>query len=126
MNNNVPEGAEEAEVLKSIISPYYPEDPWEVLGERRFEGPRIVPKSEKGTPVQEFYRDATVFVTGGTGFLGLVLIEKLLRSCPHLNRVYILMRTKRDKTPQQRFEEIVQNPVIKKKNFFLENLLKNL
>lgn len=29
--------------------------------------------------VQKFYNDLTIFVTGGTGFLGKQLIEKLLR-----------------------------------------------
>lgn len=29
--------------------------------------------------IQEFYKDATVFITGATGFLGKILVEKLLR-----------------------------------------------
>lgn len=29
--------------------------------------------------IQEFYRDTTIFVTGATGFLGKILLEKLLR-----------------------------------------------
>lgn len=32
--------------------------------------------------VVEFYKGKNVFLTGGTGFLGITLIEKLLRSCP--------------------------------------------
>ena len=31
------------------------------------------------TAVQSFYRDRTVFITGGTGFIGKIIIEKLLR-----------------------------------------------
>lgn len=31
------------------------------------------------TPVMEFYRGKNVLVTGGTGFIGRLLIEKLLR-----------------------------------------------
>lgn len=33
----------------------------------------------KKTPVQYFYKGKTIFVTGGSGFLGILLIEKLLR-----------------------------------------------
>lgn len=31
------------------------------------------------TPIRDFYRGKIVFVTGGTGFLGQIYIEKLLR-----------------------------------------------
>lgn len=31
------------------------------------------------TPMKEFYRGKTVFLTGGTGFLGQIYVEKLLR-----------------------------------------------
>lgn len=33
----------------------------------------------KDSPMKRFYRDKTVFVTGGTGFLGILFVEKLLR-----------------------------------------------
>lgn len=31
------------------------------------------------TPIKDFYRGKTVFLTGGTGFLGQLYVEKLLR-----------------------------------------------
>jgi hypothetical protein len=34
---------------------------------------------EGQSPMQAFYRDKVVFITGGTGFIGKVLLEKLLR-----------------------------------------------
>lgn len=40
------------------------------------------------------------------GFMGKVLIEKLLRSCPDLNRIFVLIRGKKDKSPEQRLEEL--------------------
>lgn len=33
----------------------------------------------ENTPMQDFYRNKTIFLTGGTGFLGQIFIEKLLR-----------------------------------------------
>jgi FlaA1/EpsC-like NDP-sugar epimerase len=46
--------------------------------------------------IEKFFANKTVFVTGVTGFLGKVLVEKLLRSCGSIRCVYVLVRTKRD------------------------------
>nr|CAD7396383.1 unnamed protein product [Timema poppensis] len=63
----------------------------------------------RGTPIQEFYRDCSVLVTGGTGFMGKTLIEKLLRSCPSLKQVYIIIRSKKGKDVDTRVEEIFED-----------------
>ncbi|KAJ3621040.1 hypothetical protein MTP99_003216 [Tenebrio molitor] len=55
--------------------------------------------------IQDFYRDQTIFLTGATGFLGKLILEKLLRTCA-VQKVYILVRPKHDKTLQQRFHSI--------------------
>lgn len=34
---------------------------------------------QKDSPMKRFYRNKTVFITGGMGFLGQLIIEKLLR-----------------------------------------------
>jgi fatty acyl-CoA reductase len=51
-------------------------------------------------------------VTGSTGFLGKVLVEKLLRSCPDIGNIYVLMRKKKGKEPSQRVLEITDTLVI--------------
>jgi len=61
--------------------------------------------------IPEFYNNRDVLVTGGTGFLGKVLIEKLLRSCPTIKRIFVLLRTKRSKSISERLEEIKSLPV---------------
>lgn len=43
--------------------------------------------------------------------MGKVLIEKLLRSCPDLNRIFVLMRGKKSKSPEERLEEMSKVPV---------------
>ncbi|XP_063836686.1 putative fatty acyl-CoA reductase CG5065 [Ostrinia nubilalis] len=54
------------------------------------------------------YAGLSVFVTGGTGFMGKVLIEKLLRKCTEIRQIYLLVRPKKGKTPKQRLEELFQ------------------
>jgi len=45
--------------------------------------------------VLEFYRNKNIFLTGGTGFLGLAIIDKLLRSVPDVGDIYLLVRSKK-------------------------------
>ena len=46
--------------------------------------------------VKEYYAGKNIMLTGCTGFLGKVVLEKLLRSCPDLNKVYVMVRPKRN------------------------------
>jgi len=69
--------------------------------------------SSSSTPplprIGEFYRGKSVLVTGATGFLGKCLLERLLRDCGDLKKIYVLVRPAKDKTPAQRMEEILQD-----------------
>ncbi|XP_075990817.1 fatty acyl-CoA reductase wat-like isoform X2 [Anticarsia gemmatalis] len=60
--------------------------------------------------IQMFYKDTTVFVTGGSGFIGKQLIEKLFRACD-IAKVYLLMRPKKGKTVEERLKVILEDPV---------------
>lgn len=62
--------------------------------------------------IKSFYRDACILVTGGTGFVGKVLLEKLLRTCDTLQCIYVLLRSKRGLSSEERYHELIQNPVI--------------
>uniref|UniRef100_A0ABD2WB33 Fatty acyl-CoA reductase n=1 Tax=Trichogramma kaykai TaxID=54128 RepID=A0ABD2WB33_9HYME len=64
--------------------------------------------------VKDFYRDRSIFITGGTGFMGKVLVEKLLRSCPGIKNIYLLMRPKRGQDVQQRLQELLNAPLFDK------------
>ncbi|KAH8298431.1 hypothetical protein KR044_002650, partial [Drosophila immigrans] len=59
--------------------------------------------SKMESQIQEFYKDKTIFLTGGSGLMGRVTIEKMLRSTD-VTRIYVLMRPKRGKSPQERIE----------------------
>lgn len=63
--------------------------------------------------ITEFYKNKSIFITGATGFLGKALIEKLLRTCYDLKKVYLLVRHKKGKAPSQRLDEILDCKVLK-------------
>ncbi|XP_060645561.1 fatty acyl-CoA reductase wat-like [Drosophila nasuta] len=58
----------------------------------------------------DFYKDKTLFLTGGSGFLGRVVIEKVLRAT-EASRIYVLIRSKRGKSPQDRIAEWKTDPL---------------
>lgn len=45
--------------------------------------------------LKEFFHNKSILVTGTTGFLGKVLLEKILYSLPEVNTIYILIRGKK-------------------------------
>lgn len=61
--------------------------------------------------IADFYKGRTVFITGGTGFMGKVLVEKLLRSCPEIERIYLLMRPAKGQSVDTRLQDLIQNQV---------------
>uniref|UniRef100_A0A336LKC5 Fatty acyl-CoA reductase n=1 Tax=Culicoides sonorensis TaxID=179676 RepID=A0A336LKC5_CULSO len=67
-------------------------------------------KINKMSEVVDFYRGKSIFLTGGTGFIGQIIIEKLLRCCD-VKEIFLLIRGKKDKTWQSRIQEILSDPV---------------
>src|SRR5215203_2658047 len=55
----------------------------------------------------EAYKDKKILLTGGTGFLGTALVEKILRSLPDLGCLYLVIRPSRGKSAAERFEKDV-------------------
>lgn len=62
------------------------------------------------TGVAESFRNGIVLITGSTGFLGKILSEKLLRSCPVKN-IVLLVRSKKDLSASQRVAKIFKQTV---------------
>ncbi|XP_031638474.1 putative fatty acyl-CoA reductase CG5065 [Contarinia nasturtii] len=61
--------------------------------------------------IANWYRDQIIFITGATGFMGKVLVEKLLRDCPEVKTCYLLMRTKRGIEPEQRRDDYINHMI---------------
>ncbi|KAJ7329297.1 hypothetical protein JRQ81_015471 [Phrynocephalus forsythii] len=75
-----------------------------------FKGTSIKNVEAEGTmpSVAAYYSGKSVLVTGATGFMGKVLIEKLLRSSPNVKAIYILVRPKAGQLIQNRVENMVK------------------
>jgi alcohol-forming fatty acyl-CoA reductase len=81
-------------------------------GENIFANSREEPEWTKSAPsIPEFYANQEIFVTGASGFLGKVLVEKLLRSCSDLKAIYILIRPKKGKSIEQRVKDLTALPL---------------
>ncbi|XP_065075703.1 fatty acyl-CoA reductase wat-like [Ochlerotatus camptorhynchus] len=73
-------------------------------------GDSIVRSSRDDLSAMNFYKDSVVLITGGTGFIGKVLIEKILR-CFEVKKIYLLLREKRNVKAKDRLKEIFQEPI---------------
>ncbi|XP_072938547.1 putative fatty acyl-CoA reductase CG5065 [Epargyreus clarus] len=65
-------------------------------------------------PISNFYAGKSVFITGATGFIGRLMIERLLFTCKDIEKVYVLIREKKNASIHQRLEEILSNPIFTK------------
>ncbi|GFO26843.1 fatty acyl-coa reductase [Plakobranchus ocellatus] len=72
---------------------------------------RTISATSGEVSVPMFFTGKSVLVTGATGFIGKVLIEKLLRCCPDLACVYCLIRPKNNQEISARLEEITSSKV---------------
>jgi fatty acyl-CoA reductase len=70
--------------------------------------------AKENNRISELFANKTILITGGTGFLGKVLIEKLLRLCPEVKKIYILIRPKTTKSGFERLKDTFNDPVSKK------------
>ncbi|XP_029679896.1 putative fatty acyl-CoA reductase CG5065 [Formica exsecta] len=61
--------------------------------------------------IVETFAGRKIMLTGGTGFLGKVILEKFLRCLPEIAQIYMLIRLKKGKDPKQRLLEILNSPL---------------
>lgn len=61
--------------------------------------------------IAESFKNQTIFLTGGSGFIGKVFLAKLLTVCSDVKTIFLLVRPKRNKTPNERISDIFNFPV---------------
>jgi len=67
--------------------------------------------SSAATDISSWYAGRSVLVTGASGFIGKQLVEKLLRSCPDIDKIYLLLRSTRFHNVPDRLQYILTSPV---------------
>nr|XP_012544375.2 putative fatty acyl-CoA reductase CG5065 isoform X1 [Bombyx mori] len=70
--------------------------------------------SEEAPILPRFYAGRSVFITGGTGFMGKVLVERLLSTCDDIQEVFLLVREKKDVPPEKRLAQFKQCQIFEK------------
>ncbi|KAK9940754.1 hypothetical protein M0R45_017397 [Rubus argutus] len=61
-----------------------------------------------------YLHNKTIFITGATGLLGMVLVEKILRVQPDVKKIYLLLRASDAKSATQRLrDEIIGKELFK-------------
>ncbi|KAL4711272.1 hypothetical protein ACJJTC_019113 [Scirpophaga incertulas] len=70
----------------------------------------MVYEADERPVIPQFYEGKDIFITGVTGFLGKVVVERLLSTCPGVGRIYVLMRGKRGVDPDARLLHIKKSP----------------
>ncbi|XP_014472229.1 PREDICTED: fatty acyl-CoA reductase 1-like [Dinoponera quadriceps] len=68
-------------------------------------------KMDSALSIPAFYSGKSIFITGATGFLGKCLIEKLLRSCPDIGEIFLLIRPKKGDHINERLRQMLTNPL---------------
>ncbi|KAJ8688020.1 hypothetical protein QAD02_023815 [Eretmocerus hayati] len=74
----------------------------------------FVQSADEVSEIQKFYVDKSIFITGATGFMGKCLVEKLLRSCPRVKRLYLLMRESKKLSVEDRLNKYFEDKVFSK------------
>lgn len=60
-----------------------------------------------GNLINNYYENKSILITGVTGFVGKLLVEKLLISCPNIKNIYCVIREKNGNTSEQRLNEVI-------------------
>ncbi|KAL5545600.1 hypothetical protein UlMin_005287 [Ulmus minor] len=70
---------------------------------------------QDGIGIVKFLRGKSFFITGATGFLAKVLIEKIIRTVPDVGKLYVLIKAKNKEAAMERLKnEIIHTELFKR------------
>ncbi|KAK3003100.1 hypothetical protein RJ639_020219 [Escallonia herrerae] len=68
----------------------------------------------RGIGIVEFFRGKKLLITGATGFLAKVLVEKILRTMPDVGKIFVLIKAKNEAAAMERLQhEIIDAEVFR-------------
>ncbi|KAK3019405.1 hypothetical protein RJ639_004655, partial [Escallonia herrerae] len=78
-------------------------------------GPLVdIQDNDEGIGIVEFLRGKGFLITGATGFLAKVLIEKIIRTVPDVGKIYLLIKAKNKEAAMERLKnEIINTELFK-------------
>lgn len=82
-----------------------------MIYQRMQDDTEAVPKKKGDSELAKFYEGLSILVTGGSDLLGKCLLEKLLRCCPGLSRIYLLVRVKKGEDFQNKCNQLYDDHV---------------
>ncbi|XP_076749568.1 fatty acyl-CoA reductase 1-like [Xylocopa sonorina] len=68
-------------------------------------------KNNENSQIKRFYAGKVILLTGFTGFLGTIILEKLLRTCTEIGKIYIMIREKKGVKIDERIKKYFENPI---------------
>jgi nucleoside-diphosphate-sugar epimerase len=83
---------------------------------KKLKGP-LIPGKDR-IHIRDFYRGKVLLITGCTGFIGKVMLEKLIRSCPDIGRIYVIIRQREGITLEQRLKKEIFDSIMFKECFY--------
>lgn len=63
--------------------------------------------------VKSYYTNKSILITGCTGYLAKIILEKIIRTCSDFKKIYVVMRPKQGKNLTHR----MQNEVLSSEMF---------
>ncbi|XP_074353002.1 fatty acyl-CoA reductase 2, chloroplastic-like [Apium graveolens] len=71
-------------------------------------------KMQDGLGIIEFFSEKKLLITGATGFLAKVLVEKILRTMPEVGKIFLLIKAKNEEAADERLmNEIINTELFK-------------
>lgn len=82
-------------------------------------------KATNNSEIAKFYSGKNVLITGASGFLGKVILWKLIENCPDIGTIYVMLRSKNNCSADKRLIALLKG---KPFNFKYEytDLLRNI
>lgn len=72
----------------------------------------LLQEGQVRTIIAKFEQHQIINIRSQLGFMGKMLIDKLLRTCPGIENIYLLVRPKKGKDIHTRLDEIFDDLVI--------------